>query len=653
MAPPKKFRLGDQLVEQGLLTAEQLKEALILQDRKDLKLGEAIVAAGFLTEQQIEEFLATKKKKLRIGDLLVEKGHVSEQQLMRAIAEQKRTGKKLGEAVVELGYITEFDFLKFLAGQLGMAFIELKNYRVDEKTSQLIPENQAKRFHAVALRETEDEVLVGMADPTDIFALDELARYIVDKDIKPALISAGELEKNLDRFYRKSGEIQSIAEEMREEVEEDTSEIDLQTMMQSEVVVDAPVVKILQSLFEDAVRMKASDIHIEPDEEVLRIRQRVDGVLYEQVINEKQIAPALVSKVKLMAGLEIAERRRPQDGRFNMTINQKNIDIRVSTLPIQDGESVVMRLLDQSGGILGLKQVGLPPRVVQRIEGLISRPHGIVLVTGPTGSGKTTTLYAALSEINEPGKKIITVEDPVEYRLERVNQVQVRTKIGLDFATVLRTMLRQDPDIILVGEMRDQETADIAIRAALTGHLVFSTLHTNDAVGTAVRLLEMGIPGYAVASALLGVISQRLVRRICRHCAAPDVLDPQRQAWLASMAGNRSRPMRLRRGRGCVQCNHTGYAGRIAVVELLEINAGLAEALRREDTDALGRLALKTKGFRPLRLAALDYAMQGITTVDEAIRLSNEIFDEAEEPVEAVEEAASAEAKTAPPQKAG
>lgn len=495
------MRLGDRLVHEGLLTQEELQQALALQNSDDLKLGEAISRLGFLTDKQIADCVAAKPRQQRVGDLLVAQKLITDEQLGNVLIEQKGSGKRIGETVVELGYITEEAFLKFMSSWLKVPLVDLNSFQEQADVIRRIPESVARRFDVLALAEGGDTILVGMTDPTDLFAQDELSR-ILNKKIRPALVSARDLHKNFDRYYRKAGEIDGFAEELGNEV--GRSSKDLDQMMQAEMLVDAPVVKILNSIFEDALRMRASDIHIQPGENTLRIRQRVDGVLYEQQIKEYQIAPALVSKIKLMSGMEISEKRLPQDGRFNMNIANKNIDVRVSSMPITNGESVVMRLLDHSKGIMSLEEVGLSPAIVKQFSKLLTRPHGMLLVVGPTGSGKTSTLYAAINKLNQPSKNIITIEDPVEFKVERVNQVQIKTKIGLDFTTVLRAILRQDPDIILVGEMRDHETASIAIRAALTGHLILSTLHTNDAVSTAIRLLEMGLPGYAVASSLLG-----------------------------------------------------------------------------------------------------------------------------------------------------
>ncbi|WP_258224525.1 MSHA fimbrial ATPase MshE, partial [Aeromonas sp. HMWF017] len=388
---------------------------------------------------------------------------------------------------------------------------------------------------------------------------------------------------------------------------------------------EATVAKLLRSLFEDAVQVGASDIHIEPDEKVLRIRQRIDGILHENILNEVRIAQALVLRLKLVAGLDISEKRLPQDGRFNMKVRGRDVDVRMSTMPVQYGESVVMRLLDQSSGILSLTETGMPPEILTRFRRQLKRPHGMILVTGPTGSGKTTTLYGALSELNQSSNKIITVEDPVEYRLSRVNQVQVNPKIGLTFSNVLRSTLRQDPDILLVGEMRDNETVEIGLRGAITGHLVLTTLHTNDAVTSALRLIDMGAPGYLVASALRAVVAQRLVRRVCEHCVEEKAPDEGQATWLTVLSGEAPGQHTYHKGRGCQSCNFTGYSGRIGVYELLELDQPMMDALRRNDAEGFAKAARQHEHYRPLALTALDYARQGITSVDEVLRLAEDL----------------------------
>jgi MSHA biogenesis protein MshE len=437
---------------------------------------------------------------------------------------QKNTGNKLGKQLIVMGFIEENTLLSFLSKQLNYPFVELKQFRFDRDLIQTLPETYARRYRVLVLKRDSEGLLLGMADPTDIFCLDELQK-VLRAPIRPAVVRESELMDILDTAYSRASEIASLAEQLDEELGSDA--VDLTGLLQSAEDLDAPVVKLLQKIFEEALSTRASDIHIEPDESVLRIRQRIDGVLIERVMNEKRISAALVVRLKLMASLDISEKRLPQDGRFNLKIGHRNIDVRMSTMPVQFGEAVVMRLLDHSAGVRKLDAVGMPPAYVTRFRQIITRPHGLVLVTGPTGSGKTTTLYGAISELNTAERKIITVEDPVEYRLSRISQVQVHDKIGLNFAKVLRACLRQDPDVLLVGEIRDSESAEIALRAAMTGHMVLSTLHTNDAVGSALRLIDMGVDAYLVASSLKAIVAQRLVRVICDVCSQPHTPDEQ------------------------------------------------------------------------------------------------------------------------------
>ncbi|MFN3965547.1 MAG: GspE/PulE family protein [Silanimonas lenta] len=562
-------------------------------------------------------------RKIRIGDLLVENGLITPEQLQHALAEQRKLGSKLGRTLIDLGMVKENDMLALLSRQLSIPLVDLRSFRFDPALVRKLPETLARRFRSIVLKEEDGAYLVGMADPTDLFAYDEIARALGGREIRLALVREDEVLRTFDTVYRRTEEISSLAQELSEEVASDAA-LDVGQLGLGEDAADAPVVKMLQSLFVDAVQAGASDIHIEPDQDCLRLRQRVDGVLNEQIIREKQIAAALVLRLKLMAGLNISEKRLPQDGRFHISVRGKSIDVRVSTMPVQFGESVVMRLLDQSGAMLNLEHLGMPAPMLARFRNVLHSPSGIILVTGPTGSGKTTSLYAALNSLNAPEKKIITVEDPVEYRLPRVSQVQVNAKIGLDFAAVLRSALRQDPDIILVGEMRDQETAEIGLRAAMTGHLVLSTLHTNDAVGTADRLLDMGAPGYLLAASLRVIIAQRLVRRVCEICAERHLPDANDQAWLAEMRPGVALDG-LRRGRGCQHCNGTGYRGRIGVYEYLEPTLDMLNALRRGQHDGFVHAASRAPLYRPLAQAALDYALDGLSTLEEAKRIGGEL----------------------------
>jgi len=559
------------------------------------------------------------RKKIRIGDLLVQNRIITHEQLMSALAEQKKSGRKLGRTLIDLNFIGETDLLNFLSRQLQIPFIDLTQYQRNDEVINQLPETLARRFRVILLEDNEHDVLLAMADPTDLMGVDELTR-IINKRIRQAVVRESDLLKVIDQSYRRTGEISDLAGQL--DVELTGNDFDFNSLITSNEVAEAPVVKLLQSIFEDAAQVNASDIHIEPDEKVLRIRQRIDGVLNEQILNEVKIASALVVRLKLMSGLNISEKRLPQDGRFSIRVKGKMLDIRLSTLPITHGESIVMRLLDHSQGLLNLEKLGIPAELLTRFKAHIQNPHGLILVTGPTGSGKTTTLYAALSEANTPETKIITAEDPVEFSLPRINQSQVNEKVGLTFASILRSALRQDPDVILVGEMRDTETAEIAIRASITGHLVFSTLHTNGAVETATRLLDMGVEGYILASALQVIIAQRLVRRICEHCTSSIEIEEAHKTWLEDSLNVDSKTIDFKQGKGCQHCNQTGYRGRIGVYELLEMRHETLDALRKNDSAAFTQAARNTPGYTPFNECALEFVRQGITSLNEVIRIT-------------------------------
>lgn len=562
--------------------------------------------------------MSEKPKKIRMGDLLIQHSIITEQQLEFALQEQKLSGTKLGRTLIDLGFVEEDRLLELLSQQLGIPFLRLKEFNFTPEITQRLPETTARRYRAIALSENNGELLVGMADPTDIFGFDDVARAL-NQPISLAVVRESELLESLDMLYRRTDEIVSLAEELGDELDEQAFDLDDFSGEDSE---DAPIVRLLQSIFEDAVQVKASDIHIEPDEMVLRIRQRVDGVLQEQVMNEKRIASALVLRLKLMAGLNISEKRLPQDGRFNIKVKNHKVDVRMSTLPTQYGESVVMRLLDNSEGNLDIKTIGMRPAMLERFVHSLHQPHGLILVTGPTGSGKTTTLYGALSDLNTAERKIITAEDPVEYQLPRINQCQIQEKIGLDFSKVLRACLRQDPDVLLVGEIRDTVTAEIAVRAALTGHLVLSTLHTNDAVSSAMRLIDMGVDGYLVASSVHAVVAQRLVRRICDVCQIEYQPNVQENALLDQWLGADKPHGTFYKGKGCSRCNMTGYRGRVGVFEFLELDEPMADALRRNNAADFANAASASEHYVPLNMAALEYAQEGVTSLDEVCRVS-------------------------------
>ena len=558
-----------------------------------------------------------RPQRVRLGDVLVSQKAISQEQLRLALEEQKRSGRRLGRVLVDLGFVAEEAISQALARQLNLQFVNLKLFNFSRAVVLKLPEAAARRFRALALEDRGATMLVGMVDPTDLFAFDELTR-ILKKDVEAAVVAESEVLLALDQVYRRTDEISEHAKDLEHDMGEGL--IDFGALGAGLGAEDAPVVKLLQSLFEDATQVGASDIHIEPQENRLQMRFRIDGHLQGQAESDLRIAPALALRLKLMSGLDISEKRHPQDGRFNVLVRQLPVDVRISTMPTQYGESVVMRLLNRNSGLLGLDHLGMPAGMLERFNALFSRVSGTVLVTGPTGSGKTTTLYAALNALNTPDRKIITVEDPVEYRVRGLNQVQVNEKIGLSFAAVLRSALRQDPDVILIGEMRDTETAQIGLRAALTGHMVFSTLHVRNAASAPTRLLDMGVPRYMVATSLQAVIAQRLVRVICESCAQDHTPTPQEQKFIETEWQGAAHS--FKRGRGCAHCNGSGYRGRVGVYEMLEMTPPMIAGITRDDVPGFLRLAQEQLAGETFVQHAAALAAAGRTTLNEVMRIS-------------------------------
>ena len=557
-----------------------------------------------------------RPEKLRLGDVLVQQRLISQEQLQQTLELQRQTGKKMGRLLIETGIITEELLANGLARQLRIPFVNLKTFPFRADVVRLLPESAARRFRALVLEDKGDTLLVALADPLDLFAFDELTR-LLKRTIAIAAVPETQLALAFDRLYRRTEEISGLARALEKDLGD---AVDFGELTATVGLEGAPVVRLLQSLFEDAMQVGASDVHIEPQEAGLQIRVRVDGVLQTQTMADKRIGGALAQRLKLMAGLDISEKRLPQDGRFSVRLKEHTIDVRLSTLPTNYGESAVMRLLNQGAGMKRLDNIGMPPEMLKRFREVLGRSAGLVLVTGPTGSGKTTTLYAALAEINAAELKVITVEDPVEYRLPGLTQVQVNDKIDLTFARVLRACLRQDPDVILVGEMRDAETAEIGLRAAITGHLVLSTLHTRDAISTPFRLLDMGVPPFMVATSLQAVIAQRLVRLNCVECAAPQAPTLQEQSWLLAMVEEGEQVL-AKRGMGCSSCNGTGYAGRQGVYELLEMDAVLTQAASRSDPAEFMKLARERMRGHTMAYHVLQLVRQGRTSLAEGLRI--------------------------------
>ncbi|MDO7906592.1 type II secretion system ATPase GspE [Paenibacillus sp. JX-17] len=545
--------------------------------------------------------------KKRLGDLLVESGVITEQQLQEALSEQRTSKRRLGDLMIAQGYITEQQLIEVLEVQLGIPHVNLFKYQIDPALTAIIPESLAKRYQVLPFMKEGSRLMVAMADPLDYFAIEDL-RMTTGFRIEPAITSRDELQRAIARHYGLRDSMNQMMGELpsQEEIEE--------TEITDE---DSPIVKLVNQMIQQAVLLKASDIHMDPGENNLAIRYRIDGQLRTERMIPKQMQGFVTARLKIMARLNIAERRLPQDGRIKMQVDYRMVDIRVSSLPTIHGEKIVLRLLDLSTGVKAIDQLGFNDRNTAAFTEMIERPYGILLITGPTGSGKTTTLYSALNELNQENTNIITVEDPVEYQIEGINQVHVNASIGLTFAAGLRSILRQDPNVVMVGEIRDTETAEIAVRASLTGHLVLSTVHTNDAVSTITRLRDMGIEPYLIASSLIGVVAQRLVRRICPECKTEYVPSAQEEILLHSHGQHADK---LYRGQGCGNCNHTGYRGRMAIHEVLLVDDELrslitASASVQELQQSAGR-----QGMIQLLDDGLDKAVRGITTLQEVMR---------------------------------
>lgn len=553
-----------------------------------------------------------------VARLMLSKGQIDQALCDQVLAEQRQTGQSLPTLLLKSGQVREIDLAQAQAEHMRFRYVDLDAFSVDTAAAQRLPESQSRRWRALLLELSDAQALVGFVDPSDLRAQDRISA-LLRRPIDVAVITNEQYDRAFDRIYRRTAQIGEFAREVEAEVSTSGPVYDLPSMDKAIADTDAPVVKLLQSLFEDAGRINASDIHIEPQERDLVVRFRIDGVLHVQVRANSSIASLLMVRLKLMAGLDIAERRLPQDGRISVKTANTHFDVRMSTIPTQFGESVVLRLLRQDSARLSLKKM-MAPEVCEVMERVIRAPHGIVLVTGPTGSGKSTTLYAALEQLNDPGVKILTAEDPVEYRITGINQVHINEKIGLSFSRVLRSFLRQDPDIILVGEIRDAETAEIAVRAAMTGHMVLSTLHTNDARSAPLRLIDMGVPNYMIASGLLAVLSQRLLRLVCPHCAEPvPMTEDKRLVMSRYLSETELDTVRLCQGRGCTRCNGVGYTGRRAVHELLEITPELNVLMQHPNPLEFEAAAQQQLGRRTLAHSAMALVTSGQTTLAEAM----------------------------------
>lgn len=559
------------------------------------------------------------RKKLRLGDVLVNSGVISIDDLEKGLSRQKGTGRKLGEVLVDEGLVTEENIAKALSNQLQYDMVELQNVEIEEDILKLVPANVLKKYKVLPFEYSQDNMMlrVAMADPMDIAALDDI-NIITNMQVEPVVATTGSVMLAIDRYYGQA-EVNSALEEYTREKESQMME---QEDLYSEDVNNSPIVQLVKGMIEQAVRQRASDIHIEPMERQVRIRYRIDGALYEKATYSVRLLPAMVARIKIIGGMDISEKRKPQDGRITQVVDRREYDIRVSILPTVYGEKIVMRLTSKNALTKEKSQLGLRPDELKKFDHILMNPHGILLVTGPTGSGKSTTLYTALSELNKEDVNIITVEDPVEANIDGINQVQVNNKANLTFASALRSILRQDPDIIMIGEIRDQETASIAVQASITGHLVVSTLHTNSAASTITRLADMGIEPYLIADSTIGVIAQRLVRRLCPDCkkakkASADDLE--------LLMREPDEDITIYEPCGCPRCDGTGFKGRIGVYEIMEVSQQLKTIISKNGSaEDIKNKALE-EGMNTLRMSATKYVLEGITSVPEMMRVSFDI----------------------------
>ena len=556
------------------------------------------------------------KKQQQTIDLLVKKGILDNNQVSLAMEESKKTGMPIEKALEKMGFISETEIVQVLADSLGIPFMDLSDYLIDSEVIKLVPETIAKKYKAVPLFKIGDSLTVAMVDPQDVSAIDEIRKKSKMDAIEPVLSTADMIQRVIDQYYGAIGNAEELVKGLTKEKLEEKAKGRKGLAGLTE---ETSIIKLVNLIIMQAVKDRASDIHIEPEEDKVRIRYRIDGILHEVQNIPKHLQSALASRVKVMAEMDIAEMRKPQDGRIQLKMESKNLDLRVSSFPTIQGENLVLRILDKSSVLLGLAELGFSNKDLKNFDKVIRQPNGIILVTGPTGSGKTTTLYAALSTINSMEKNIITIEDPVEYEIPLIRQTQVNSKAGLTFANGLRSILRQDPDIVMVGEIRDKETAEIAIRASLTGHLVFSTLHTNDAASALTRLLNMGIEPFLVSSSVVAILAQRLVRMICPKCKEK-YIPPQevlKDLRLTPKVG-------FYRGKGCMKCKNTGFVGRIGIYELLVINEEIKNMITaKKSANDIKKMAISL-GMSTLFDDGLGKLKSGTTTVEEMLRVVEE-----------------------------
>jgi type IV pilus assembly protein PilB len=561
----------------------------------------------------------------RLGVMLISANLITEEQLKKALDVQQKDGGRLGSNLVKLGYLNEDKLASFLSKQYGIPAINLSGYEIDPSVVKLIPSEVAQKYQIIPVMRTGATLTIAMVDPSNVFAIDDI-KFMTGYNVEPVVATESSLKVTINKYYDQTDALQTVMDSFKKEElldisfgEEGEEQVDIGELKQA--IEEAPVVKLVNFVLTDAITKGASDIHIEPYEKVFRVRYRIDGILYDVMQPPMRLRDSLTSRLKIMADLDIAERRLPQDGRIKVRVKGKEVDLRVSDFPTIFGEKIVMRILDKSSLMLDLTKLGFETRALKDFQEAILAPYGMILVTGPTGSGKTTTLYSALSTVNTDGVNIITAEDPVEYNLTGINQVQMKEEIGLNFAASLRSFLRQDPDIIMVGEIRDYETAEIAVKAALTGHLVFSTLHTNDAPSTVSRLLNMGIEPFLVVSSVILIMAQRLVRKLCTSCKEEEKVPHQTLIGIG-FTKEEADTMKCYKAKGCDKCSNTGYKGRIAIYEVMPVSDEIKELILEGASGIeLKRTSIRL-GMKSLRMSGLTKIKEGVTSIEEVLRVT-------------------------------
>ncbi|MED9823631.1 MAG: GspE/PulE family protein [Blautia faecis] len=564
--------------------------------------------------------MALRRERMRLGDMLIRQNVLTEDELKKALELQKGSGKKIGEVLVDNGFITEDMIVRALQMQLGLKVVQLTGVTIPKEVRNLVSVDILKKYTCIPfeLDPYNANILhLAMADPMDMAAIDDIS-IVTNLQIEPYIATTRDILAAIDRCYGASETLDAARRFTQERAQLRGGAADDDTDTD---VSDAPIVQLVRSLIEQAIRQRASDVHIEALENKVRIRYRIDGALYERMVYDNSLLPAISTRIKILGGMDISEKRKPQDGRMSIMVDRQDYDIRISSLPTVHGEKIVMRLSSKLNLTRNKKDLGLPPDEMERFNHMLASPFGIILVTGPTGSGKSTTLYTALSELNKEAVNIVTVEDPVEADIEGINQVQVNNKVDLNFASALRSILRQDPDIIMIGEIRDRETAAIAVQASITGHLVVSTLHTNNAVGTLNRMADMGVERYLIADSVVGVIAQRLVRKLCSHCKK---MRPATSEEKRVLRMNTQEDVNVYEPCGCDFCSHTGYYGRIGVFEIMEVNDEIRDLIAENGTTEELERAARNSGMRTLRENGINYVLNGTTSVEEMLKASYE-----------------------------